>query len=292
MVAVVVPTIREKEYNKFLSAWEPLFDKHNVILVTVFDGENPYVECDGKQRTLDEVMGDNADLIYNKSDVVRNLGFAFIAKHLPDVSYIITLDDDTRPLYDTIGQHVNVLQKSVPVSWMSTAGTDYMRGFPYELRNEAEVVLSHGVWEQNPDWDAPTQLVTGNRDRTEPFYKGPIPKGVYYPMCGMNIAFKRKLLPYMYFAPMGHRVGLDRFGDIWLGVSVKDVIDEKGWAVYTGGAVCVHSRASNVFKNLQKEARGLELNETFWKGEADDEYFDEYEDARTRWKDFIHDCNL
>jgi hypothetical protein len=102
-------------------------------------------------------------------------------------------------------------------------------------------------------------------------------------MCGMNIAFKRKMLPYMYYAPMGYAVGLDRFADIWLGITSKRTIDENGWAVVTGYSRVRHDRASNVWKNLQKEARGLELNETFWEGDENDPYFKIYEDNRKKW---------
>lgn len=260
----------------------PLIEAHDCHLIKVVDGENPTAAGE----TVEEIMGDSADLVYNKNDGVRNLGFAYIAKHHPEVDTIITLDDDTRPHGDTIQDHLDALNKRVPVSWLSTA-SEFMRGFPYELHEEAEVVLSHGVWLGVKDWDAPNQLVRGNPDAT--FYRGPIPKGVYYPMCGMNIAFKRKLLPYMYFAPMGHRVGMDRFADIWLGIVSKRIIDQKGWAVVSGYATVQHDRASNVWKNLQKEARGLELNEGFWRGEEADTYFIEYQQNRKRWEEFIGD---
>jgi hypothetical protein len=103
----------------------------------------------------------------------------------------------------------------------------------------------------------------------------------------MNIAFKRKLLPYVYYAPMGYRVGLDRFADIWLGVVLKDIIDKMGWAVVSGYAPVNHQRASNVWKNLIKEAKGLELNEKFWLHKNKDKYFKEYKKARERWEKLI-----
>jgi reversibly glycosylated polypeptide/UDP-arabinopyranose mutase len=146
-------------------------------------------------------------------------------------------------------------------------------------------VLSHGVWEGVADWDAPTQLVLGARPVT--FYRGPIPKGVYYPMCGMNLAFARKLLPWMYFAPMGPRMGLDRFADIWCGIESKRAIDAHGWAVVSGYATVYHSRASNVWANLQKEAKGLPLNEGFWQGECDDPYFACYAGQYAAWQEAI-----
>jgi reversibly glycosylated polypeptide/UDP-arabinopyranose mutase len=274
MIVVVVPTIRDECMKEFLTAWDELFKKHNVELVIVRDGDTPKI-LDRKYN-----LSEFDDLIFNKSDCCRNLGFAYVAKYLSDIEVIITLDDDVRPLGDTIQDHINALSMRVPISWMSTA-SEYMRGFPYGVRDEAEVVLSHGVWQGVKDWDAPTQLTLGNRDVT--FYKGPIPKGIFYPMCIMNVAFKRKMLPYMYQAPMGPKVGLDRFADIWSGIESKKVIDSKGWAVVSGYATVKHERASNVFVNLVKEAKGLGMNENY----GADEYFKFYEEKRKKWEELI-----
>jgi reversibly glycosylated polypeptide/UDP-arabinopyranose mutase len=285
-VAVVVPTIPQRAaiYEQFLSIWHMTFAKHDIMLIQVLDGDEPTVTVDigaGTPQPAHVVMGEDYDLLYNHNDGVRNAGFYYIAKHLPHIETIITLDDDVLPVGDPIQDHLDALDMRVPVSWLSTA-SEFMRGFPYGVRGEAEVVLSHGVWEGVKDWDAPTQLVNGNRDVN--FYRGPIPKGIHYPMCGMNLAFKRKLLPWMYFAPMGPRVGMDRFADIWCGICSKRVIDARGWAVVSGYATVLHERASNVWSNLQKEARGLAYNETFWAGTSDDAYFVEYQALRARWE--------
>lgn len=279
-IAVVVPTIRRESYMIFREKWKELFKRHGCVLLTVWDGKQPILNVKDHGYTVEDVMGKDVDLIYNLNDGVRNLGFAFIAKNMPEVDTIMTLDDDTEPVRDTIQDHLKALEQNVSTGWISTT-TEYTRGFPYNVRHEAEVVLSHGVWEGIKDWDAPTQLVRGNPDVS--FYKGPIPKGVFYPMCGMNIAFKRKLLPYMYFAPMGHKVGLDRFGDIWCGIESKKVIDQKGWAVVSGYANVFHSRASNVFENLSKEAKGIQMNENYGTGD----YFAFYSQKRNQWKSFI-----
>ena len=283
-ITVVIPTIRPRMLPLFLKKWEYQFNQYDIKVVIVFDGENPEVRYLGNFYSSNGVMGKYNDLIFNKNDGVRNLGFAFVAKLFPDTEYIISLDDDVGPYEDTIGNHLKALSMKVPVSWLSTA-SEYTRGFPYLIREEAEVVLSHGIWEGTKDYDAATQLVRGNPDVT--FYKGPIPKGIFYPMSGMNLAFKRKMLPYMYFAPMGQKVGLDRFADIWCGIESKKIIDKNKWAVVTGYAKVLHERASNVFTNLQKEAKGIEANETFWKGDETNPYFKMYEKKRKRWQEFM-----
>lgn len=284
-IACVVPTIRPESYKKFLVVWKEQFEKHNVVLITVADGENPTTGIgEDYGASLKTVMGEYSDLIYNFNDGVRNLGFAWVARYMPEIDTIISLDDDTEPFGDTIGDHLKALEKKVPVSWISTLDGIYPRGFPYGIRNEAEVVLSHGGWEGVPDLDAPTQLVNGIPDFLR-FYVGPIPRGIFYPMASMNIAFKRKMLPYMYQAPMGSKTGLDRFADIWCGIESKKVIDEKGWAVVTGYAYVKHNKASNVFTNLIKEAKGIVMNENYGQP-YDSDYFGFYEQNRKRWKEF------
>lgn len=282
-LAVVIPTLRPKSYERFLKAWKPLFTRHRVHLIKVVDGENPVVVYKDKTYSTKEVMGKYASCLTNFNAGIRNLGFAYVAKYLPQVEFILTLDDDLIPVGDTIKDHLKVLGQSVPISWMSTA-SEYMRGFPYSIRGEAEVVLSHGVWTGVADWDAPTQLVKGNHPVG--FYQGPIPKGIYFPMCSMNLAFKRELLPYIFHAPWA--LGINRFDDIFAGITAKRAIDKKGWAAVSGFACVHHERESNTFSNLKHEAPGIELNEVFWKGKEDHPYFTVYRDKLATWQEFIN----
>jgi len=287
-IAVVVPTVRPESWEVFSKAWKPLFDKHQVSLIRVQDGDNPelfYSKGDfGVVVGVKYVMGKDSDLIFNKNDGVRNLGFAYIAKYLPEIETIVTLDDDTLPIGDPIQDHLDALNERFPLGWMSTT-SEYMRGMPYWNREQSECVVSHGGWTGVGDWDAPTQLVEGNKPYT--MYKGVIPRGVYFPFCGMNMAFKRKMLPYMYYAPMGYRVGMDRFADIWLGIHLRRICDDNEWSIASGYSMVKHDRASNVWVNLRKEANGLELNEHFFEGVEDDPYFKTYNSCRKRWKEMI-----
>ena len=278
MITIVIPSIRKESLIKFTIAWVELVKKHNLEVVVVADGKKPKVIHDGIGHSIKDVMGKDSDLIYNFNDGVRNLGFAYVAKYMPYINTIISLDDDVEPDGDTIDDHLNALNMKVPISWMSTA-SKYTRGMPYSVRKEAEVVLSHGVWKGVADWDAPTQLIKGNESIE--FYKGVIPKGCLFPMCAMNFAFKRKMLPYIYQAPMFD--GINRFADIWGGIEAKFDIDKKGWAAVTGYATVKHERASNVFDNLEKEAKGLRLNENY----GEDKYFKTYKLKRDRWIKWI-----
>ena len=273
MIALVIPTIRPKNYGIFKKLWKHYLN--GIQLIVIEDGKEPLVNG----ISVKGVMGEYSDLIYNFNSGVRNLGFAYISRYLKDIDTIISLDDDVEPCGDTIKDHINALNMKVPITWMSTASR-FTRGFPYRAREEAEVVLSHGGWRGVIDWDAPTQLVQGNIPVK--MYKGVIPKGCLFPFCSMNFAFKRKLLPYIYQAPMYGDI--NRFEDIWGGVEIKKDIDRKNWAAVTGYATVYHKRASNVWTNLIKEARGLKMNEEYGK----DPYFNLFHEKRERWKEFIH----
>lgn len=299
-IVCVVPTIRPQQMEKFREAWKGLFAKHNVTLITVWDGEDPGISIigddldkitDGKPNVHHLIDG-YEDCFYRFTDSCRNYGFVAAAKLNPD--YILTLDDDVEPydnngvypqphaikmglIPDPIQAHLDVLNKRVSLSWMNTADYrgsadyntfEYMRGFPYSTRNEAPVMLSHGVWTGVPDLDGETQLKhTGEGGRLPIFnltyYNGPIPKGVLFPLCGMNMMIRREALPYFYFAPMGPDTGLDlhRFGDIWMGIHLKSAFDGFNWACYTGGSTVLHTRASDAKKNVEQEKLGREWNE-------------------------------
>ena len=291
-IACVVPTIRPAQHAAFVEAWRPLFDRHQVELITVWDGDVPYISVEGAKMSAEHILSDDADLIYNRSDVCRNLGFAYIAAadYLRDVTHILTLDDDCFPRDDTIADHLAALAGRVPISWMSSSPDAYTRGFPYGVRDEAPVMVSHGVWYGNADWDAQTQLACLNAPLST-FYRGPVPKGALFPFCGMNVMVHRDVLPYFYFAPMGPRASLDghvwdRFGDIWLGICLKREMDARGWALVSGYAAVEHTRASDVQVNLDKEATALEWNEYFWQGgdATPHPYFAMYAEKRARYQ--------
>lgn len=273
MIAVIVPTIREEKLKEFLNAWQPLFDKHKVNLYVVRDGENP--TCNG--QSIKDIMGEYEDLIYNFNDGVRNLGFAKAWKDGNDI--FISLDDDVLPNGDTIQDHLDVLNTRQPISYINSTDDIYMRGFPYWARTEAEVVFSHGLWHGVYDFDASTQLVLGT---PQPKHrKMPIPKGALMPVCVMNVAFKRQVLPYYYQAPMYKDI--NRFADIWSGWEVKKWIDKNNLCMVNGYATVNHNRASNPFVNLVKEAKGVGINEDF----ENSEYYKFYQDKLTKWREFL-----
>lgn len=316
-IVCVVPTIRAVSFQEFQSSWNYLFNKHQITLIVVWDGEKPVLEIvdypSRKNRIFPDILSlepwaSHHDLFCRMTDACRNIGFVEAARMSSD--YILTLDDDVRPIrgMDPIQEHIDTLQRRVPLEWMNTAQHDdpYLRGVPYTIRDRYPVMLSHGIWRGVPDLDGETQLRMEGEPAGVPsvldYYRGPIPFGCHFPMCGMNVMVRKEALPYFYFAPMGVDSGVDnlhRFADIWCGVYLKERFDHFGWACYTGSAMVLHPRASNAQVNFEKEKRGRLWNEVITEPQSMDrilpqeeireyrEYIRSYRDKRSRYTKWL-----
>ena len=268
--AIVVPTIREKLIVSFLETWKDAFSGHVVIVVEdnperTFDVSLPnarhYCWAD-----IDEELGRDSWIIPRRTDCVRSYGYykAFSA----GVDLIVTLDDDCYPLGERfIERHYEKLSRPGDEdAWVSTGQGLLPRGMPYQTRQRSgECVINHGLWSKVPDFDAVTQLLNERLSQGFSPVEQVIPRGKFFPMCGMNLAFKPKIVPAMYFLLMGREWPFDRFGDIWCGIFSKRVCDHLGFAVRSGEPRIEHQRASNVWTNLRKEMPGYEVNETLWR---------------------------
>ncbi|KAK4395733.1 UDP-arabinopyranose mutase 3 [Sesamum angolense] len=195
---------------------------------------------------------------------------------------------------NALEQHIkNLLSPSTPFFFNTLydpycEGTDFVRGYPFSLREGVPTAVSHGLWLNIPDYDAPTQLVKPRERNTryeQALYPNStfaafsvqdtdhiyiysflryvdavmtVPKGTLFPMCGMNLAFDRELIgPAMYFGLMGDGQPIGRYDDMWAGWCTKVICDHLGLGVKTGLPYIWHSKASNPFVNLKKEYKGI-----------------------------------
>lgn len=279
---IVVPTIRDVT---FLEDWREEFEPHKIIICE--DRPNKSVKLPKgfnidhySWNEIDSELGPSSWIIPRYNASVRSFGYWKAWQERPDM--IVTIDDDCYPHHNGhgngkangkangnggpgfIGGHWQNLQLKATLGWELTADF-YTRGFPYNVRDAATVLVSHGLWAGIPDLDAPTQLVKPELKVDEDTKTKVIPRGTYLPMSGMNLAFAPEITPAMYFLLQGRDWPYDRFDDIWAGVLVKKICDHLGYGVRSGAPLVEHKRASDVFKNLQKEAAGIEVNEYFWR---------------------------
>eukprot|EP00798_Chlamydomonas_sp_ICE-L_P016340 gene16340-22535_t len=273
---IVIPTIRNLD---FLEQWRKFFESYHLIVIQDGDPSKPPVKvpegfsCDIYNRNdIERILGDKAWAISFKDSACRCFGYMVSKK-----KYIFTIDDDCFVAKNPSGEDIDVLEQHITnLTSPSTPfffntlydpyreGADFVRGYPFSLREGVSTAVSHGLWLNIPDYDAPTQMVKP-RERNERYVDAvmTVPKGTLLPMCGMNLAFDRDLIgPAMYFGLMGEGQPIGRYDDMWAGWCVKVICDHLGYGLKTGLPYVWHSKASNPFVNLKKEYKGI-----FWQEE-------------------------
>jgi len=275
---IVIPTIREESIVKFFSLWKKEFKGHRIIVVE----DNPnksfplpkWVEH-YSWKDIDSELGTKSWIIPRRSDCVRSYGYYKAWQKKCD--FVVTMDDDCYPEASYTPSFLESIWESLSVEygddrWWSTLKGDIIpRGYPYDIRNQKiKTVIHHGLWSNVPDFDALTQQKFPNY-RTEPARKvEKVPYGKYFPMCGMNLAFRPEVIPALYFLLMGkmihdEKLPYDRFGDIWAGIFIKKICDHLNFAITSGYPSVHHSRASSIEANLRKETPGYPVNEKLWR---------------------------
>jgi reversibly glycosylated polypeptide/UDP-arabinopyranose mutase len=265
MNILVVPTIREDCLKAFFNSWyQELFDK--IIIVE----DNPKITFKSESvehyswNEIEEEWGKNWWIFSRRDSAIRSFGF-WKAYQL-DAETIFTLDDDCYriPNQNFIETHLARLNNTP--KWVSSIDNLRLRGLPYfNLGKLHNVVLNMGMWTNVADLDAPNQLT-----KPLPNFMPPtdvdriIPNGQYFPLCGMNMAFKREITPLMYFPLMGEGQPYRRFDDIWCGIICKTICDHLKLNISVGHPFVEHKKASDPMVNLVKEAPGIKMNETFW----------------------------
>lgn len=271
-VDIVIPTIRNLG---FLEQWRAFFQPYHLIIIQDGDPSRivevpPGFDYDLYNRNdIERILGDKAWCISFKDSACRCFGWLMSKR-----KYIYTIDDDCFVAKTPTGKEINVLDQhlrnlttpSTPFYFNTlydpySEGVDFVRGYPFSLRSGAPTAISHGLWLNIPDYDAPTQLVKP-LERNTRYVEAvvTVPKGSLMPMCGMNLAFDRDLIGVaMYFGLMGEGQPIGRYDDMWAGWCSKVICDHLGYGLKSGLPYVWHSKASNPFVNLKKEYKGI-----FW----------------------------
>lgn len=264
MNVLVVPSIRESHFHEFMSKWDDL----DWTIIVVEDSPKKSFRLTETYHfaweDIDQELGDKSWVISHRDSSIRSFGHYMAYKMGAD--YIFTLDDDCFPGGFVNSRHIqDHLNKLNNVSrWTYSVPGYKTRGVPYQNTGAANnVMLSVGLWEGVPDFDA-VQTLGGAHHVTLPRHDFLVARGQYFPMCGMNLCFKREITPLMYFPLMGEGQPYRRFDDIWCGIIAKKIMDHLNMLVSIGEPSIHHAKASNVFTNLVKEAPGIAFNEHFW----------------------------
>lgn len=238
---VVTPWHNEKQRDAFLAAW--FIDYHDERIVMQHDADK------------------------EGCAVTKNKGIAEALRRGADI--VVVLDDDCYPEHgtvegvdlgwfdDLIEGHVAALQPQ-PVQRFQVVTDPASRGTPFHtLDMTMPVAASIGFWTEIGDYCAVRQLAHEARPMAC------FPQTVfadYFPLCGMNLAFRPK-----HWEPWCTFIDVPRFDDIWMGWLWQRHAYARGYCFNLCGPVVKHSRQSNVWKNLEHEARYLKQNDTLWR---------------------------
>jgi hypothetical protein len=277
-IFVVIPTIRNLDFFK---AWKNEFVSCHLIVVE--DNVEKTINTDNLRFAsithlchgdIENDFGKNSWIFSRKNAGIRCYGFWKAYQAGADV--ILTLDDDCYPVEkDFVKKHIQNLEQKIPEAWQPTYPNFkwlYTRGFPYKNRNKYPTMISHGLWCGALDLDAKTELKLPKllNEKMYPSLTQFIPFGFFYPMCSMNLAFRREIVPLMFFPmmslnPRGVSWKFDRYDDIWAGIFSKKIMDHLGMGVVNGSPFVNHKKASITKHNHIKEFNGMKVNETPWK---------------------------
>jgi len=265
MNVLVVPTIRKECIFKFLQSWQKFENWDEIIVVE--DNPEKSFDLDVKYHLtwedIDNDLKDNAWIISRRDSAIRCYGF--LKAYEIGADYIFTLDDDCYPVEGEqfIYEHINNINNTP--KWSYSIHEMRTRGLPYDNMGKlTNVMMNVGLWEGVPDLDSVTSFYKNINDFKPPSYTRVMPRDQYFPLCGMNVCFRREIIPLCYFPLMGKDQPFNRFDDIWFGVIAQKICAHLKWNITLGKPHIHHAKASNKFKNLQREATGIEANESFW----------------------------
>lgn len=184
---------------------------------------------------------------------------------------VVTLDDDCFPTEcfasRTIGQAYHEAMSHA--CWQESVSGMRTRGMPYRDVGSMRSFLHMGLWRNVPDLDGICQLHAMGCGQPTGGFAPPTGRRVvsdrqFFPMSSMNLAFRRELIPAMYFPLMGDGQPCGCFDDIWAGVIAQRICRHLRLPISIGEPHVEHRRASDPFVNLKKEAPGVAMHERLW----------------------------
>lgn len=237
-------------------SWKP----EKVVLPDIFD-----VYDYERQR---EELGDKLFEMFkqfHKSSSCKNFGtwLAYQRGYDP----IIVIDSDCVIPPDFIAKHTEALMKTGD-GWANTIqGTNwYPRGFPHHLR-KMDSWANMGLWCNSLDLYG--QDIVDRLPEMPP--TDPVQTGVrfapYFPLSGMNVAFRRESIPHMLFLPNFSYGGYNmrRHDDIWGGYIFQKFAQQNGKVMSYGDPNVFHHTVVDAQADANEEFGMIECEKEFYK---------------------------
>ncbi|KAL6002868.1 putative UDP-arabinopyranose mutase 5 [Asimina triloba] len=280
-VDIVIAALRP-DLTVFMEEWRAVFSRFHLIIVKDPDLKEGLQIPSGfdhhvyTKSDIDRVIGSDASTLCFSGYSCRYFGYLISRK-----KYVVSIDDDCIPardnkghLIDAVAQHITNLGSPATPFFFNTLydpfceGADFVRGYPFSLRNGVECVLSCGLWLNLADYDAPTQIVKP-RERNGRYVDAvlTVPVGALMPVSGINVGLTREVMgPAMFPGLQLLGEGKRRWGtmeDIWCGLCAKVVCDHLGLGVKSGLPYVWRekSQGDEALYSLKKEWIGVKLME-------------------------------
>jgi hypothetical protein len=199
--------------------------------------------------TVRHIVAPRPEIYGAKTSAIRQAGLDY--GYAEGYDFVLTVDDDCVLPLGWAEDHVKALGGVVPIGNNTVPG-QVIRGFPSDYT--LPVGISHGLWSGVLDYPAWFQLAN-NPGPVTIEDRGWKPVRSPFPMCGMNVGFRREVLPAVFFQHT-----FRRHDDIFAGWIAQAALDLHGYGYVNGGAVVRHERASDAEANLRKEAPGDLVN--------------------------------
>ncbi|KAL2941559.1 putative UDP-arabinopyranose mutase 5 [Bienertia sinuspersici] len=234
--------------------------------------------------------GFNVD-IYTKAEMDKAVGSSLTSQLFSGYScryygylvskrkYIMSIDDDCMPAkddkgfqVDAVAQHLfNLGNPATPLFFNTlydpfAEGADFVRGYPFSMREGVPCALSAGLWLNLADLDAPTQALKPEQRNTR--YVNAVltvPAKAMMPLSGINIGFNRELLgPALFPGLKLTKEGKFRWEtmeDVFSGMCAKVVCDHLNLGVKTGLPYVWREERGDAIQSLKKDWEGMKLME-------------------------------
>lgn len=267
------------DLTTFMNEWRPVFSRFHLIIVKDPDLSGEIQIAEGfnvdvyTRSDIDRVVGSSTSVLFSGYSC-RYFGYLMSRK-----KYVISIDDDCIPakdnegsLVDIVAQHITNLTTPATPFFFNTLydpyrkGADFVRGYPFSLREGVTCALSCGLWLNLADYDAPTQALKPEL-RNSRYVDAvlTVPVRAMLPLSGINIAFDRELvgpalIPALKLAGEG-KFRWETMEDIWSGMCVKVISDHMGLGVKSGLPYVWRNERGNAIESLKKEWEGVKLME-------------------------------
>jgi reversibly glycosylated polypeptide/UDP-arabinopyranose mutase len=230
----------------FLDKWRSVLQPYHIIVVQ--SGVEPLSIPDGfnisiyKVSDAKKILGDDAWCLIN-SDGSLNRSFGYM---MSQKKYVYTFDegclcasDPSGKQIDALAEHLLNLTSPATPFFFNTLydpyrpGTDFVRGYPFSLREGVATAVSHGLWLNMPDYDTATALVKPLERNTRYVDAAlTVPKGVLYPMSSINLAFDREAIGASMYSCLS--ILEQPAVEMWSGWCAKVISDHLGHGHKTG----------------------------------------------------------